>query len=93
MLVEEFIEKLKKYNPKAEITLVDSEDITLSYICRDINDNILDETTTSLVFIEGIDKLSQCAHEYMDYDERMCSFYGKPCRMVSECFAYEEFEE
>lgn len=51
MIIEEFIEELSRFNPKAEITTPYSETIELSYICEDG----ADEKTTPLVFIEGRD--------------------------------------
>ena len=94
MLVKEFIAKLEKYNPDAEITLTTSEDITLSYICKDKNGNDLSIKNTPIIFIEPMDECPQCVHEYVgDDDRRWCSFYNKPCRMVEECFQFEEFYE
>ena len=51
MMVEELIEELKHYNPKAEITRDDSETIFLSYIPK----NRGGADTTELVFIEKRD--------------------------------------
>ena len=51
MLVEELIEELKTFNPKAEISRDDSETILLSYICE----GGADKTNTKYVFIEQCD--------------------------------------
>jgi len=51
MLIKEFIEELKKYNPNAEITRDDSETILLSYIAE----GGADRCNTKLVFIEKCD--------------------------------------
>ena len=51
MFIEEFIEELQEFNPKAEITTPYSETIELSYICEDG----ADKKTTKMVFIEGRD--------------------------------------
>lgn len=66
---------------------------TLSYIEKDVNGNVFKKETTPVVFIEGVDLCPTCVHEYIEDSERMCSFYGRPCRMVGECFQYEEFIE
>lgn len=93
LLVKELINDLKEFNPNAEITLVDSESIELSYVCRDKMENKLDKLSTNIVFIEGRDLCPTCVHEYIEASERMCSYYGKPCRMVTNCEEYEEFYE
>ena len=93
MIVEDLISKLLDYNQKADITLVDSEDITISYICKDEDDNELSPKESPQLFIVGVDLCPSCVNEYIDDNERMCSFYGKPCRMVGECFEYEDFYE
>lgn len=51
MLIEEFIEELSAFNPKAEITTPYSETIELSWICEDG----ADKSSTKIVFIEGRD--------------------------------------
>ena len=51
MLVEELIEELKTFNPKAEITRDDLETILLSYI----SEGGADKTNTKLVFVEKCD--------------------------------------
>lgn len=52
MIVSELIHHLKKYNPRAEVTCVDSETIELSYVdC----DGKYDESTTPVVFVERRD--------------------------------------
>lgn len=51
MLIEEFIEELSQFNPKAEITTPYSETIELSWISADG----ADKEDTKLVFIEGRD--------------------------------------
>ena len=51
MLIEEFIEKLSEFNPKAEITTPYSETIELSWISEDG----ADKKDTKIVFIEGRD--------------------------------------
>ena len=51
MLIEEFIEKLSEFNPKAEITTPYSETIELSWI----SEGGADKKDTKIVFIEGRD--------------------------------------
>lgn len=51
MLIEEFIEELSQFNPKAEITTPYSETIELSWISSDG----AGKEDTELVFIEGRD--------------------------------------
>ena len=93
MKVKELIGILSTYNQDADITTPISEDITVSYICKDTNGNSLTKETTMLVFIDPCDSCPTCVHEYMDSDTRMCSFYNKPCSLVEECFQFEEFDE
>lgn len=40
MKMKNLIEYCKTFNPDADVTLVDSEDITLSYIREDVNGNV-----------------------------------------------------
>lgn len=93
MLVKDLIKKLNEYNPDADVSLAISEDITLSYICKDNDGNDLTQSTTKQVFIEPMDSCPTCVHGYIENDKRMCSFYQKPCRLVEECFQYEEFSD
>lgn len=55
MKIRNLINELKKYNPDADIALLTAEDIRLSYVCKDRNDNDLTPETTMQVFIEGCD--------------------------------------
>lgn len=93
MLIKDFIKSLEAYNPNADITLTTSEDITLSYISKDINGEELSKETTMQVFIESTDSCPTCVHEYTDDGLRMCSFYQKPCKLVEECYQFEEFQD
>lgn len=93
MLNKDLIEKLKEYNPNADVSLVDSEDITIGFICKTGDGKNFTPQTTPQLFIEGVDLCPTCVHEYIEDRERMCSFYGKPCRMVGECFQFEEYDE
>lgn len=90
---KDLIKKLQEYNLDADVSLVDSEDITIGFICKDHDGNDYIPTTTPQLFIEGVDLCPTCVHEYIEDSERMCSFYGRPCRMVGECYQYEEFDE
>ena len=56
--VTDLIDELKRYNPNADVTLTFSEDITLSYICKDIDGNELMPSDTMQVFIEPTDKVN-----------------------------------
>lgn len=87
------IKELKSYNQNADITLTTSEDICISYICKDNHGNELTKETTVQCFIEGMDQCPECVHEYMNGDERWCSFYDKICKEVEECYQFEEFTE
>lgn len=51
MKVKDLINELEKYNPNAEVSLVDSEDIMLSFISEENGTPL----TTWQVFIEGCD--------------------------------------
>lgn len=55
MKVCDFIKVLKEYNQDADITLTTSENITVSYICKDLKGNDLTKKTTMQLFIEPID--------------------------------------
>lgn len=87
MLNKDLIEKLKEYNPDADVSLVDSEDITISY-----HDDGYTALDTPQLFIEGIDLVS-CINQYIYKGENMCSFYDRPCKLVSECSKYKEYIE
>lgn len=87
------IELLSTYNQDADITLTTSEDITVSYICKDLNGEPLTKKETMQCFIEPMDSCPECVHEYMNGDTRWCSFYDKECRKVEECYQFEEFDE
>ena len=93
MKIKELISKLSEYNEDADITLVDSEDITVSYICENLNGEKLTPKTTMQCFIEPMDNCIECASEYMKDDIRWCSFYDKPCIDVDECYNFEEVED
>lgn len=91
MKVSKLIEKLGEFNPNADISLTCSEDIHISYICKNHqNDELFTKETTPQVFIEIDEECPFCVHSYMDNDERFCSFYEKLCCDVEECFQYEE---
>ena len=91
MKVKKLIELLQSYNQDADITLTNSEDITVSYICKDPNTGKeLTPQTTKQCFIEPTDSCPECVHEYMENDIRMCSYYQKHCKNVDECYQYEE---
>lgn len=92
MKIKELINALKKYNPDAEVTTPYSEDICLSYISKSLDGEMeYNLSNTPLVFIEQTDSCPTCVHEYTNDGIRMCSFYQKPCKLVEECFQYEEY--
>ena len=93
MKIRKLIELLRTYNQEADITLTTSEDICISYICKDPNGNPLTKETTMQCFIEPMDQCPECVHEYMNGDTRWCSFYDKECEKVGECYQFEEFDE
>lgn len=74
----ELAEELKGYNQNADISLVDSEDICLSYISEDGADPM----TTKQVFIEPCDHCQKCYF----YDDEYCKVYEKNCEDVVKCF-------
>ena len=90
MKINEFIELLKGFNQDADITLTDSETITLSYVD---NNGKYTKKDTPIVFIEPEDWCNKCASEYMEGDISWCSFYDKPCTEVEECYQFEEFND
>lgn len=87
--IKDFVRKLSEFNQDADITTPFSEDITLSYICKSDDGTELSKKTTHLVFIEPCDECPNCVHQYVDCEERMCSFYDKPCKEVEECYQFE----
>ena len=94
MKISKLIDELSEFNQEADITLTTSEDICISYICKNtLTGEQLTKKTTKLVFIEPCDECPSCTHLYTDYEERMCSFYNKPCKEVEECYQYEEANE
>ena len=94
MKVSELIDSLKKFNPDADITTPYSEDICLGWIYKDPETgDELTKQSTMQVFIEQTDSCPTCVHEYTNTGVRMCSFYQKPCKLVEECYQYEEFTE
>ena len=93
MLCKELIKQLKEYNPNADVTLTTSEDICISYICKDNQGNELTKETTGLIFIEPMDLCPMCTSEYMNGDTMWCSFYDCACRDVEECYQFEELDD
>ena len=92
---KDLIKKLKEYNLDADVTLTDSEDITISFISHDSDGNELSEKTTNQIFIEGIDNYVECVYEYIndDYGVKWCSYYNVPCADVKDCYEFNEFDE
>lgn len=86
----ELIKLLLDYNPDADVSLNDNEDITIAYIS---NDGEYDKDNTPQLFIEGCDLCPSCIHEYLNGDDRWCSFYDEKCTEVEDCYQYEEFTE
>lgn len=95
MKINNLIEELNDYNLNADITLTSSEDIAISYICKDLNGNDLTKKTTMQVFIKGVDKYRECSSEYIneETDELWCNYYDKPCKDKETCEQFEEFYE
>lgn len=85
MLIKDFIKSLETFNPNAEISLVDSESIYLSYICEDGATPL----TTKQVFIEGCD----CCYHCQFFEEDYCRVYDKECVDVDECFQFIDKDE
>lgn len=81
MKVNELIERLTMFNPFVDVSLTDSEDISISYICEDG----ATPQTTKQVFIEGCDFCQNCQF----YDDDFCIVYDKNCEDVEECYQYE----
>ena len=94
MLIKNLISELKLFNPNADITLTDSEDITTSYIFKDANGNEFSKQTTMQVFIEGTDECPSCIHNYLHekYQIRWCEYYNCACKDVEECNQWGEWE-
>ena len=82
MKINDLVEQLKGFNPKADVSLVDSEDIYISYISEDGATPL----TTKQVFIEGCD----CCQKCQFFDDGYCLVYDREATMVDECFQYVE---
>lgn len=85
MLVEDLMKSLESFNPKAEISLVDSESIYLSYICEDGATPL----TTQQVFIEACDFCNRCQF----FDDGFCRVYDMDSCDVDECFQFVDVDE
>ena len=91
MKISKLINELSTFNQDADVTLTTSEDITLSFIFKNMDTGeILTKKTTRQVFIEPCDQCPECTNLYYDCEEGMCSFYNKPCKEVEECYQFEE---
>ena len=88
MKISDFIKELEEFNQDADITLISSEDIALSWVCSDSNNHLVSKKDTLQVFIEGRDYL-ECCHEYMNGDTRWCSLSDTECERY--CKEFEEF--
>lgn len=85
------IDKLKGFNPDADVTLTTSEDILISYIS---GDEKYDKSNAPIVFILGVDSCPECIHEYMNGDDKFCAFYEDLCcDDIINCENFEEFDE
>lgn len=80
------IEKLKEYNPNADVTLTTSEDICIGYI---VGDEGYDKSNTPIIFIEGCDECARCFFE----EETFCTFYGVECSDVEQCYQFIEEDD
>jgi len=80
MKVNELLDQLSKFNPNANISFVDSEDIYISYISEDG----ATPQTTKQVFLENCDYCQTCQF----YDDAFCRVYDKNCEDVEECYQY-----
>ena len=77
---KDLIDKLSQFNPEAEVTTPISEDIRISYISGD-GEN---ERTTNLIFIEPCDICDTCFFE----EETYCSFHNEECSDVKNNCSY-----
>ena len=84
MLVKDLVSELRDYNPEADVSLIDAEDICLSYISTDGGT----KQTTKQVFIEGADLCQTCYYCDDDY----CLAYEESYDKITECYMYEREE-
>lgn len=84
MLVKELIKELAEFNLEADVSLIDAEDICISYISTDG----ATKETTKQVFIEGADLCQTCYY----YDDDYCLAYEDNPDKVTECYMYEREE-
>lgn len=89
--MKNLIEYCKTFNPNADVTVVDSEDIELSYVDKDVEGNVFKKETTPCVFIEGIDFYPECESEYISDDVKKCSYRESECIGPQICDHYNEF--
>lgn len=87
MKIIKLINELSQFNPNADVSLIDSDDICLSWIADDGEGSGKKETMK--VFIEGTDYCPRCAHE----DDGYCYFYQKDCSDVKKCCQFEEYDK
>ena len=78
------MEQLSKFNPLADVSLIVSETIYISYI----SENDATPSTTLQVFLEGCDYCRSCQF----YDDEYCRVYDKYCEDVEECYQYGEIQ-
>ena len=85
MILADLLKQLGTFNPKANVSLVDSEDIYISYISEDG----ATPQTTKQVFLESCDYCQTCEF----YDDAFCRVYDKNCEDVEECYQYIRDED
>ena len=78
---KKLIEKLSKFNLDANVSLINSSDICISYI----SENGDTPKTTKQIFIEESNLCESCFfHDGGGY----CTEYNQRCESVEECYQY-----
>ena len=91
MKVKDLIESLNNFNPNADIGVKNIDDeyvghLYVSYICKDENDNEINERETKQVWIEAIDLCCNCQF----FENNYCNAYDCDADDVDECYQFVE---
>ena len=83
---KELIKELSQFNKDADVSLLNSHDILISYVSQ-AGENTWSKKDTPQIFIEENNLCESCFfHDGGGY----CTEYGKPIEDVEECFNYME---
>ena len=91
MKVGQLIESLKNMNPNADVGIktidgVYMDQLYVSYICKDNEENEISERETNQVWIEAVDLCSNCQF----FENNYCNAYCCNSSDVDECYQFVE---